>query len=146
MARKFCPACNRLCGGSATDCPCGHVFDASTIVVAKPPKVCLLCGDDNPADAASCHCGLDFGVSVEEVRLVLRGRRTNGAIMTGLGVSGLVTLGVVAWMGGVFWPSLFVLAGVLLAFGLRSLVGSMRLLRALPSLPRATLRVPPDSK
>lgn len=146
MARKFCPACKQLVGGSATECShCGHVFDASSIVVSKPPKACWMCGASNPHDAHTCHCGEHFDLDVDTARLVLRSRRTNGVLLVGAGMLGLAGILAVVFFMGVLWPWMLAFAGLLIACGIIVIISSTRLLAELPeTLPKAALRSPRD--
>jgi len=67
MARKFCPACNKLNGGSATRCRCGHEFAASTIVQPRTTKHCPSCKREQPLLLEVCGCGHSFD-DVRELR------------------------------------------------------------------------------
>ena len=151
MARKFCPKCNHLCGGSATDCSkCGHVFDASTIVVTPkkvpaPTKRCLMCGAPNPLDAQTCLCGEHFDdATVDEIRDRLRYQRTKGVLLVIVGLAGVAGLIAVFWIMQFVWPWLLGLAGLLAFGGVVMVLAANQRLAALPLLPRATLRPPRD--
>ncbi len=154
MARKFCPACNRLNGGSAIACPqCGHAFDAASIPsapsapsavgVAKPAKVCLVCGTRNLPTAQVCDCREPLDTNVDDARAVLQGRRTNGAILAGVSLAGVAGLLVAFFVLQWIWPWILVVVALAFVNGVRIVVSTNKLLAALPaSLPKATLREP----
>lgn len=146
MARKFCPNCNRLNGGTATECSqCGHVFDAASMVESKPSRRCLLCGASNPHNAQRCRCGEDLDINLDEVRVRLRSQRTNGAIVAGVAI--VVLAGMVVWLfaGQSLWVWLFLLPPLAASYGLRGVILASQRLSALPAgLPKATLRDPRD--
>jgi hypothetical protein len=143
MARKFCPACNKLKAGSATECECGHVFDAASIVAVAAPKICPHCGAGNPQKAHTCHCGRHFDLDDHETRAVMVRRRNRGQWMF---FTGLVTLGldIASYVfGGPSTMWLILLPAFLISNGLRMVVGASRDLRehdAQPRLPQATVR------
>ncbi|MDB4955839.1 MAG: hypothetical protein JWO36_3408 [Myxococcales bacterium] len=68
MARKVCPACKKLNGGSATECSCGHTFEASSIVAARrTTKRCPSCQVELPRLRQQCGCGYAFS-DIAELR------------------------------------------------------------------------------
>jgi hypothetical protein len=130
-----------LVGGSAIDCECGHVFDASTIVVRKPPKLCPFCGVANPATAQTCHCGRHFDLDPDQSRAVVRRRMRYGVFLSVVGLAGLVGAAVAFMFAGFVsaWP----LIGGALIFsnGMRVCFTARRVLETLPApLPQAVLR------
>ncbi len=86
MARKFCPVCKHLNGGSAVDCVCGHVFAASTIVVPKTTKNCPTCLYEQPRLLETCDCGHSFR-DIEDRRIDLEILLGRGSTRVVLGVA-----------------------------------------------------------
>ena len=86
MARKFCPACNKLNAGSATRCHCGHEFAASTIVQPRTSKHCPECKREQPLLLEVCGCGHRFE-DVRELREELEERVRMGWSYVALGVT-----------------------------------------------------------
>ena len=73
MARKICPACKKLNGGSAAACECGHAFPASSIVAAqRTTKRCPSCRSEQPLLLETCGCGQQF-MEIVELRAELVG-------------------------------------------------------------------------
>ena len=84
MARKFCPACNKLNAGSASQCRCGHAFAASTIVHPRTTKQCPACKREQPLLLEVCGCGHGFD-DVRELREELEERVRIGWSYAALG-------------------------------------------------------------
>src|SRR5262245_47288760 len=112
-------------------------------------KVCPLCHRSSPGSAWQCHCGYEFGQSIDKVRVLLRDQQTNAWIVLGvLLVLVLAAIGgtIYADMHGWGWTPWF-LPGLLSAAMVRTL-RKLRIaresLRQLAErhapLPKATLR------
>lgn len=108
MARKFCPSCNKLNGGSATQCACGHSFAASTIVKARrTTKRCPACQQEQPRLLQVCGCGHEFD-DVRAVREELQERVRIGWSYVALGATTLLVCTAIAiatsflWLFGAF--------------------------------------------
>lgn len=108
VARKFCPACNKLNAGSAAQCPCGQAFEATSIVAARrTTKGCPACRQDLPRLMQFCLCGHEFE-DVRELRGELEEQVRIGWSNVALGTIGLVIL--VALM---FYTSFLLVLGCL---------------------------------
>jgi hypothetical protein len=112
-------------------------------------KVCPLCHRSSPGTAWQCHCGYEFGQSVDKVRVLLRDQETSAWIVLGaVLVLDLAAIGgtIHADMHGLGWTSWFVpgLLSVLMVRTLRTLRIARASLRQLARrhapLPKATLR------
>ena len=114
MARKVCPACKKLNGGSAVTCSrCGVAFDSSTVVSASRPTMrrCPGCKTQSNPLLYTCGCGHVFE-DVQEFRDQLEDRVRVGWSYFVLGMLGFVacvaltilTSGAFAilWIGGGF--------------------------------------------
>src|SRR5262245_27491591 len=114
MARKVCPACKNLNGGSAVTCSsCGHAFDSSTVVSAWRPTMrrCPGCKTQNNPLLYTCGCGHVFE-DVQEFREQLEDRVRVGWSYFVLGVLAFVACAaltiltsgafVLLWTGGGF--------------------------------------------
>ncbi len=135
MARKFCPVCNHLNGGSAVDCVCGHVFAASTVVVPKKTKTCPKCLHEQPKLLETCDCGHTF-VDIEDRRIDLEILLGKGSTRLVLGValfvvSALLTIslkGVLLLLISPFFGVYLVIQGLVMRAdartGLRELAGA----------------------
>jgi hypothetical protein len=89
VARKFCPACNKLNAGSAAQCTCGQTFEAKAIVASRrTTKDCPACRQDLPRLTQFCLCGHEFE-DVRELRGELEEQVRIGWSNVALGVIGL---------------------------------------------------------
>lgn len=145
MARKLCPACGTLKGGSAKTCDCGHVFDEKSIVVPAAPKICPHCGAGNAQSAHTCHCGRHFDLDEKATRAVIVRRRNRGLSLVVVGAALIATELVVALTVGIssFW--LFLGTGLVMSAGVRDLLLGSRDLQihdeTHPQLPKATAKL-----
>ena len=115
MARKLCPACNKLNAGSATSCACGHAFATESIVPAcRTTKECPACRTEQPKLLARCGCGHEF-TDIVELREEQVSRVHLGWIYIGLGTVLLAAcIGITIVTSGT-WV-VFSFGGLLLAF------------------------------
>jgi hypothetical protein len=116
---------------------------------AMAAKVCPLCHRSSPGSAWQCHCGYEFGQSVEQARVLLRDAQTSARILL------VVLLGLdAAAVGGFIYAYMHgLLVFSWLVFG-ALVVGTVRTIRKRwivreslrqlaerhAPLPRATLR------
>lgn len=140
VARKFCPDCNKLHGGSATHCECGHGFAASTIVKARrSTKRCPACQQERPILLHVCGCGYEFG-DVRVLREELQEQVRIGWSEVALGATALLVCTVIMiatsglWIIGVGAGVIFIVRGLLTrADACAQLTGIERAAGALPS-------------
>jgi len=89
MARKICPACKHLNGGSATSCSsCDQPFDPASVVAAGRPTTrrCPGCSAEVPRALETCACGHTF-TDVREHREHLEDRVRVGWSYMALGAA-----------------------------------------------------------
>jgi len=86
MARKLCPSCNKLTGGSTKECSCGHVFAASSIVKPRTTKLCPKCKQELPRLLERCGCGYEFA-DIREARAFLEDRARVGWAYVAIGAT-----------------------------------------------------------
>jgi hypothetical protein len=140
VARKFCPECNKLNAGSATQCACGHAFAASTIVKARrTTKPCPACQQEQPRLLQVCGCGHEFG-DIREVREDLQEQVRIGWSYVALGATALlVCTGIMivssgTWLIGAFGGVAVLVRGFLTRAEARSQLSDIdRAAGALPS-------------
>jgi hypothetical protein len=105
MARKICPTCKWLNGGSAAECSqCGQLFDSESIVPAGRPKTrrCSKCDVEVSRLAETCICGHTFD-DVRELREQAEDRVRVGWSFIALGLLGLIACTfLMIWTSGVF--------------------------------------------
>jgi len=116
---------------------------------AMAAKVCPLCHRSSPGSAWQCHCGYEFGQSIDKVRVLLRDAQTNARIvlvvmlvLDALAIAGTIYLMAHGWL--VYWglvTGLLILGTVRAARKLWIVRESLRQLaeRHAP-LPKAKLR------
>jgi hypothetical protein len=116
---------------------------------AMAVKVCPLCHRSSHSSAWQCHCGYEFGQSVDKVRVLLRDAQTNARILLvvmlvldAAVIAGTIYLAVHGWIAYSWLASVLLILGTVRAVRkLRIVRESLRQLdeRHAP-LPRATLR------
>src|SRR5260221_13379147 len=89
MARKLCPSCNKLTGGSSKQCSCGHVFATSSIVTPPTTKHCPACNEEQPIMLETCSCGHEFA-DIHELRAQLEDRARVGWAYVAFGGTALL--------------------------------------------------------
>ena len=143
MARKFCPACNYMNGGSAVRCSqCDHEFDPSTIVAPGPlrsqPRKCPQCQTENPRLLERCACGHTFA-DVSELREQLVDRARTGTSYIVLGALGIAASVAIAIASSATLLVMFPGFAVLIAKGARMRSAARQALAQIPGSPTATL-------
>ena len=116
---------------------------------AMAAKVCPLCHRASPSCTWQCHCGYEFGQSIDKVRVLLRDQQTNAWIVLGVllvldlaAVGGAIFVGILGlgWLPWI-WPGLLIFATVRTLRKLRIARESLRqLAERYAPLPKATLR------
>jgi hypothetical protein len=106
MARKVCPQCKRLTGGSSTTCSgCGHVFDKVIAAPSRRPRRCVMCGIVSHGATKRCECGYEYETDPEVLRQLIAQQRVNGwSLLIG---------GIVIAIGGLGFPIVTALVHVI---------------------------------
>jgi hypothetical protein len=139
VARKFCPSCNKLNGGSATQCACGHSFAVSTIATRPTTKRCPACQNEQPMLLQVCGCGHEFD-DVRALREALQERVRVGWSYIALGAAALMACAAIAigisllWLFGAFGGIGLVVRGFSVRADARAQLSEIRTAaRALPT-------------
>ena len=141
MARKLCPACNKLNAGSARECVCGHTFAEASIVAARrTTKRCPACRAELPRLMQRCGCGHEFE-DILELRQQLVSRihagwsyLAVGTLVVGACVAIMMTTSMM-WILGLIGGVVLMLRGLMTRADARSALRSIN--KAVGELPSA---------